>query len=125
MILELSTEQAPPSPALQTPPWRAEMISSWIWEGFPLIFHSKAWSVNIPNATGGKGGSIRDLQSSTELKMSRMNQPWLIVFPFPILLGLLRSGQNFPLSTCRDFPFKHLLKSKQIENTFSAASTVF
>lgn len=41
-------------------------------------------------------------------KMSRINQPWLIVFP---LLCFVRA-QNSPLNTGRNFPFKHLLKSK-------------
>lgn len=41
-------------------------------------------------------------------KMSRINQPWPIVFP---LLCFVRA-QDSPLNTGRNFPFKHLLKSK-------------
>lgn len=45
--------------------------------------------------------------------MSGIKQPWLVVFPFHVSLGLLRPGQDFPLSSGRDFPFKYLLKSKE------------
>lgn len=111
--------------APKTPPWRAEMLSSCIGRISRFSTLSPALAapppaLSIPNATGGKGGSLRDLQSSTGLKMSRMKKKTQlcvgIVPPFHVLSGLLRSGQDFPLNTGRDFPFKHFLKSKGEKN---------
>lgn len=50
--------------------------------------------------------------------MSGINQPWLVVFPFHVSLGLLRSGQDFSLISDRYFPFKYLPKKKEKKYLF-------